>query len=178
MAENDELNAVHISEEEDVGADPGLVSCYEIGFHLPPTFSDTEISGYLEKIHTLLESNGALVIAEGHPELIDLAYPIQGQKTNVWFTNAYFGWIKFELPRAHILSIQTAFEADGSIVRFLLVAASRDVTIPFRKAVRVSDKPEKKFTQPSVVAPYQEISEEELDKAVEQLVGEPTTAVQ
>jgi len=146
---------------------------YEVGFHVVPTTAEDDVASVVNAVRDVIESVSGMIISEGTPAMTQLAYSmdhIVANKKSV-FDSAYFGWIKFQVTSENILKIKDGLEKNDDVFRFLIIntvkedTLSRKPVLKTRKAT-VSPKPETKKE------PKEEISEEEVDKAIEELVVE------
>lgn len=135
---------------------------YEIGFHLIPLVSEDEVASHVSTVKSILDKAGAQIIAEEYPELTELAYEIskkiKGAKQE--FNTAYFGWIKFETTADKIAEIDEAVRAEEEVLRFIIVKTLRGETMI--KSEREEEEDEN----------AEEMSEEDMDKTIEELVIE------
>ncbi|PIT96877.1 hypothetical protein COT82_00745 [Candidatus Campbellbacteria bacterium CG10_big_fil_rev_8_21_14_0_10_35_52] len=162
---------------------------YELGFHIIPSVEENNIAGEINSIKSAIEKLGGIFVAEGFPKLITLAYTmtkdIDGKRYK--FDNAYFGWIKFEIGKDNIIKVQELIDSNNNILRFLIIKTVRESTLAPKDAVfskegvkkfkyntdgskifkkdaqEKKDKPKKKEVK---------MSEEELDKTIEELIAE------
>jgi ribosomal protein S6 len=113
---------------------------YEVSYILLPNLTSDEVTSNVKEISDLLTSNGAEMIAEEFPVLIDLAYPmtkvVQTQRHKV--ESGFFGWFKFAIEKEGIEKVKKALEESSVIVRHLLIKTVRENTfiagkITFRK---------------------------------------------
>lgn len=149
---------------------------YELGFHLLPHLDGDAVAKAVTEVRNLIEDKGGRILAEGYPELIDLAYAIELKKPSgkEVYDTAHFGWMMFELETANIIAVTDACKQHEDILRFLVVKADPNfIYTPKPKVAKkeVSDsdgdeeeKPEEKAHEP--------ISEEELDRSIDELVEE------
>jgi len=103
------------------------VRVYELGFHLDPELPTEGVKKAYQAVRELITSKGTL-IAEGEPQMIQLAYTISRQETagRRDFSSAYFCWIAYEttaLPHGEII---TAMNADKNMVRFIDLVTTKD----------------------------------------------------
>jgi len=146
---------------------------YEVGFHIVPTIAEDDVSSASNVIRDIVESSQGVIISEGNPLLLQLAYPmdhIVENKKSI-FSSAYFGWIKFQIDPENIKMIKEGLEKDDNVFRFLITKTVRESTLEQKQVFQikkepVSTSPEKKKS------PKEEISEAEVDKAIEELVVE------
>ncbi|HSE57005.1 MAG TPA: 30S ribosomal protein S6, partial [Candidatus Paceibacterota bacterium] len=108
---------------------------YELGYLLIPTLADGEIPEAVEGIKSLLEKNGGAVFSEGTPEFIDLSYQMEHIVGSVRskYTQAYFGWVKFEAEPHALEGIKKAVDAAKNIIRSILIKTEKDNTVLFKK---------------------------------------------
>ena len=74
---------------------------YEIGYHIISSVAEENIPAEVAKVKEYLAKENAVIISEEAPALRPLAYPIKKATGGAYKTydKAYFGFIKFELPR-------------------------------------------------------------------------------
>jgi ribosomal protein S6 len=143
---------------------------YEVGYHVAPMISETEIPAYASKIKAIIEENEGKIISEELPRLGALAYEIYsaaGSKKQK-FNKTYFGWVKFESNSSLMGKIKKALEGEKEILRFILVKTVRENTIYHPKF----SKPKREERETSIErgGEMKEVSEEEIDKSIEALV--------
>ena len=148
---------------------------YELGFHFLGNIAEERLPAEVTVIKDTLESRGAVFISEEIPRLKQLSYPIikiSGPKRTK-FSNAYFGWLKFEIDPKELTEIKKTLERSENILRFLLVKTVRESTLAVIKApsYRMEFKPiptvDSRKDESKV-----EISEAEIDKKIEEMVAE------
>lgn len=103
---------------------------YEIGYLLVSSIPEEKVSAKVDELKTVLSAKKVEMIGEEAPVLETLSYTMikkVGTK-NVRFTQAYFGWVKFATEPENIVKIKEAFDADGEILRFLLITTPRENT--------------------------------------------------
>ncbi len=149
-----------MSTEKDTNERQEGVRVYELGFHFVPTLSEDQVEVQFSHLKSLIEKKGGTFIAEGTPEMIDLAYEIsktvKAEKKR--YTEAYFGWVKFELNAEEIPAFEKDVKAFEPILRYLLITTTRENTLVAAKEV-TSKKPATKETA-ETDAPVVEASEE------------------
>lgn len=167
------------------------MSVYEIGYLITPSIPEEKVPAEVEGVKRIIAAAGASVLAEEAPHLLKLAYEIR-RKTMAGsydkFTEAYFGWIKFEAGSSAIETAKKAIEILPSVLRMLLITTTRENTylgkhapaiaaeIGGRKAVTAEKAPSKPFeakagakTETGSDAPA---SVEEMDKSIDAMVKE------
>ena len=141
---------------------------YEIGYLVASSLSSEKLGGLVESIKDSVVKNEGVIISEEFPKLRDMAYSMFktiGHKKEV-FTNAYFGWIKFELNKGTMAVIKKMFDENESIIRSLIISTVRENTMvsPRRQSARTSPRPRLGKTPA--------MSDEEMEKTVAALVAE------
>lgn len=104
------------------------VGVYEIGYHVVPTVGEDGAEAEHASLTAIVEKSGAEIIGARSPLAVELAYPIEKKidGANQSFDTAFFGWIAFEAPGAASAALRDTLKANGTILRFLIVATSRD----------------------------------------------------
>lgn len=152
---------------------------YELGYHILPTVVADDLEGEVAKLRSAIEKRGGSFISEGTPEMTTLAYPMfinnGGKKTK--YEQAYFGWMKFEMEvdQATALSDED-ITTNTQVLRHLLVKTTREETRAqlqtaqnnILREIKTTGTLEKKTT----VEEGGEVSQEDLDKSIEELVGD------
>ena len=100
---------------------------YELGFHLDPELPSEEVKKAYGSIRALVAEKG-VVIAEGEPQNIQLAYTISCQNATGRrdFNSAYFCWIAYEASARNHSEIISAANVDKRIVRFIDLLTTKD----------------------------------------------------
>lgn len=145
-------------------------SIYEVGFHLIPSIDESEVPAQASKVRSIIEENGGVIISEETPKMIVLAYNISKNinSKSQRFNKAYFGWIKFEADPSQINAIKSKVEGLENVLRFLIVKTVKENTLHtpkvpmFKKEIR--DEKIEESTE------KHEVSEEEIDKSIDELV--------
>jgi ribosomal protein S6 len=146
---------------------------YEVGFHVVPTIAEEGLPAVVEKIRSLLKD--AEIIAEQFPQKIALAYTIErshsGKREK--YKEAYFGWIKFATSPEAAHALGGSLREMRDIVRYLLISTVREEAPAPRRAIFTSDRLEGQTLRKPTSTPEKstEVSEEELDKSIDALVG-------
>jgi ribosomal protein S6 len=115
-------------EEDSLEVDTGEARVYELGFHLDPELPTEEVKKAYQTIKGLVEEKGGLLVAEGEPMKIKLAYTISRQETSGRrdFDSAYFSWIAYEMTPQNHTEVISAVHADKRVVRFIDVVTTKD----------------------------------------------------
>jgi len=109
---------------------------YELGYLILPSIAEDALSGVVDKIRALVNEAGGKEIDSEAPFKQPLSYSMSktiGASRYV-LTDAYLGWIKFEVEPAKIAVVKTGVEKIAEILRFLLIKARRETTFTFAKA--------------------------------------------
>jgi len=144
---------------------------YEIGYILKPTLSDEEILGFSSKLRNLITNGNGLINSEGQPKKLPLAYEIKKEVSTI------FNWIKFTLNSDLVNAIERELKKDPSVLRFLVMKTKKDEPVriptlqPKREPTEDSFKTEIIAT-PAKIEAKEKIKEEEIDKKIEELLGE------
>ena len=160
------------NKEEKIEKEPKV---YELGYLLVPTLSEEEemprVYGDLKE---LVSSLGGVFIMDEMPKMIDLAYEMEKVFKNVRskYTNAYFGWIKFDMEPDQIDAMKEKLDLDGNVLRYLVTKTVRENTIAGRKfgvtASVIKKAPEKPAEEGE---PAAEIDDKEIDKEIDAMVA-------
>ncbi len=139
---------------------------YELGFHIIPTVPENSLGEQYSTIKTIIEKQGGAFVAEQAPERMQLSYTmIQKKETgHLRFDSSYFGWIKFEVAPEVAQAIEAEVLALGAVLRAILVKTVRENTV-------LGDSLLKKEEKRAAIEEAGEVSEEELEKSIESLVG-------
>jgi ribosomal protein S6 len=107
------------------------VRIYELGYWFVPTIVEDALEDQVADLTSKLTSKGAVVISEEKPYLRELAYEMCKviQNKNYYFTEGYFGWIKFEIDPAHVETLTKELQLDPSIIRPMIIQTVRENTV-------------------------------------------------
>ncbi len=163
---------------------------YEVGYLLTPAIIEEEVTGKVDEIRKIIESNKGRIISEGNPKLRDLAYEISKIISNKkeTYKSGYFGWIKFEGDREQIKKINIELKKDTEIIRFVLTKTVLEDTLAIiektlaieaeekartivkeeDKVVKFKDRGNKRKKEEGIKS----ISKEEIDETIEKLIIE------
>ena len=105
-----------------------------------------------------------------------LAYEMRKETTGKYqrYNTAYFGWVKFEVLPEGSLKIGEAFKTNPSILRHLLIKTVREntMTVPMIPFYRRPEAPKVEGKKDEKPVPKAEVSEVELDKAIDAAIAE------
>lgn len=149
---------------------------YELGYHLLSTLSEEEIPQEVGILKDGIEKYRGVVVSDQMPRSMSLAYSMSkiiGQKRK-YFDTALFGWIKFHMSPKDLLEFDKELKHNKHILRFILVKTVQEKPPSIKKMTFLKSKrtigPTTK--EQKVRKPEKQLSEEELDKTIEELVGE------
>ncbi len=165
---------------ENTVTDPELVRLYEISYLVSPALAEDKASSALLPLKDLLAGKNAAVSAEESPKFRRLAYPIRtataaGGKKHV-FDSASFGWIRFESDAETIGEARKLLASSPDVIRFLIVKTDAPETAkafagrPMRRVEPTVSEFEKQELGAKAETKTA-VSEEELDRKIDELVG-------
>lgn len=153
---------------------------YELGYHLVPSLSEDDLALRVDELVKAIVAAGGTPISEGYPQSFALAYTMRRLRGGKWekYDSSYFGWMRFSIPGGVLAGIRDQLDHHEHVIRYLLLklppAAFVAAPAPRREApVRV----EEVSTEPKALVKKQtvdeqgEVSEEELEKQIEQLIS-------
>ncbi len=159
---------------------------YEIGYHLIPSLDENARGDAVDALRKAVEDHGGLILNETYPELIDLAYEMThamlGKRYR--YTTAYFGWMFCEMDPAKLAEVEAFLKAHDSILRSIVVVTDRahalaSTSYSFKKEgsmmLHTEDEEESEESEgesEQTTEEQGEISEEEVDKAIGELIGD------
>lgn len=164
MGKNNDMEMLDdtASEGEDTGSGPRV---YELGFHLDPELPSEEVKKAYQAVRTLIAGKGT-IIAEGEPQMIQLAYTISTSRDTTGrrdFNSAFFCWIVYETLAASHAEVLTAASANKHIIRFIDLLTTKDAarhSVEMRElSAKAAESAEDSETTPSA----------ELDTALERV---------
>lgn len=165
---------------DDTHEDKSEAGVYELGLHFVPTLGEEDLMLRVEEIKKSIADLGGVIIAEGTPEHIALAYTMRKQMRGKWerFDDAYFSWIKFEITPEHAAIIKEQAQHNEHLLRFLLVTTVREETfVPY--SLRKDELFAPVETESSVIekpkseeeTKGEKPNEVELDKHIDELIA-------
>lgn len=156
------------NETEQSGSLPRV---YEVGFHVVSSVPEADLGIRVTAVRDAIEAAGGRMIADEFPKHIDLAYPMAKVHANKRSTHrsAYFGWMKFDMEPRGTKVLDAALKKDEYILRFILVETVRENTMAPKKVLR-EKRPDDVLRPKEPVVEKPALTEEELDKTIEELV--------
>ena len=170
------LDSVPMTKTAKAAKETGKI--YEVGYHLVSSIAEEQVPATVAEIKKYLAEEKAVVISEENPMLRPLAYSIKKAFGGAYktFTEAYFGFIKFELgEEGAVGNIDAKLKANPQVLRHIVVKTVREETMYSPKMGTFADekaKPvkvtEKKADKPASIA--------EIDESIEKFVKEEVGA--
>ena len=117
-------------------SEAGELTVYELGFLVLPSIPEDKLSNVTDAVRKIISAAGGTEIDAEAPIKKTLAYSMSktiGASRYV-VSDAYLGWIKFEVDKAKVPIIKAGVEKMEEILRFLLIKAPRETTFTFAKA--------------------------------------------
>ena len=148
---------------------------YEVGFHLIPSLSEEEVAGEVSNIKRVIEDAGGEHFTEGYPKMRALTYTMEipGSIPKQKYDHAHFGWIKFDATPDAAESVQAALSSSASVIRFLVTRTVRENTLygyKLKQQRRVAEGTDQKKDGSESSGKSADVSEEEIDKSIEELI--------
>lgn len=146
---------------------------YEVSYLIAPTISEEKVGDEVASIRGILEKSGASIIADGSPEFMGLAYTVERsiESKRQKYNEAYFGWMKFELPVANIANIKSELDKNQSILRHLIIKTVRENTLFSNKITEAEgDSATESGSEGSESSEKKASAKEEMDRSIDALV--------
>ncbi|MES2437311.1 MAG: 30S ribosomal protein S6 [Patescibacteria group bacterium] len=146
---------------------------YEIGYLLVPTIAEENLPQEVQAIKASIESRQGTFITEDFPTLRPLAYEmvkVVGSKRSK-YSEAYFGWIKFEATSHAIPLIKEDLDKMETLIRFMTINTVRENTMVAQKVLfKPTDAPEGVEGEAKDDAEAPKVEGEDIDKTIDNLV--------
>ena len=155
------------NDKEENGDEIRSTKIYEIGFLVVPSVPDEKLANEMTGIREEIEKRGGIIISEEFRKIRPLAYSMMKEMgaKSYKFSSAYFGWVKFELPKGEPILLKEAIKTRELVLRFIFIETVRESTLATLRTYRKPDM-EKKVTEGG------QVSTEEIDRQIENLVTE------
>lgn len=172
-----------ISSESDLGENEREPKLYELGYHIIPIVPEDELGAEVSRIKDIVETHGGVFATDEMPKRVELAYPIafvpalkRGAETRKVYHSAYFGWMRFNIRPVDADALGRKLRENEKILRFLLVKTTQEkIMLPasmmFTKEEKSTPKTSTARTRSKEVK-RETLSEEELDKTIQELIVE------
>lgn len=134
---------------------------YEVGYHILPSVDEGNLGTEREALVAIITKFKGIIISEEMPVLIDLAYDMDkviDNKRNI-FSQAYFGWIKFNLAPESIEELTAEIESLPSVLRYIVIKTVKENTI-------VSENPYKLARKQEAVDEGSEIEDDGVERPI------------
>ncbi len=148
---------------------------YEVGYHIIPV-SGKDTESVVNEIRETITASGGTLIAEGAPQELHLSYTmyVNNEGKNTAYDKTDFGWMKFEIPSGSVSVIEAALKAHPAVLRSIVFKTVKEET---RATIKIGSLREVKRTDTlKTVARKEvsgeEVSEERLDEALEDITNE------
>lgn len=175
------LTAQHMSND----THEGRLSVYEVGYLIATTVPEEKVPAEIDAIRSIITNAGATVIADEAAHLEPLAYTMRTKNVSGSYQShdeAYFGWIKFEMPTDALEGVKKSIEALPSIVRILVISTVKENTYLGKRAPAIAAAfgaaPAKKGASAGAEAAPEEkkaaapASAQDIDKSIDDMVKE------
>jgi ribosomal protein S6 len=151
---------------------------YELGYHLVPSLGEDDLALRVTELQKVIAAEGGSIISEGQPQSCTLSYTMRKMRDGKWdkYDSTFFGWIRFEAPKDSMNKIKEELDADVHLVRYLLIKLDpialmpEPTRAPRRESTEVVTEPKELEKKQDTEEKKGEVSEEELDKQIEQLI--------
>ena len=151
---------------------------YELGYHLVPSLGEDDLALRVTDLQKAITAEGGSVKSEGEPQAFKLAYSMRKMTGGRWshYDSTFFGWVRFELDPKAMKALKEELDHNEHIVRYLIIKLDPSVLTSESAPVLRSEIKEIE-TEPKELVKKQdeeekgEVSEEELDKQIEQLIN-------
>lgn len=146
---------------------------YEIGYLVKDSLRDEDVLSFSENLRNTITEKGGLVISEGKPKKQNLAYPIKKE------TLATFNWLGLTMKPQTIEEIDKYLKENSDVLRFIIIKTEKEKA-PKPSILKPKKIRRKKQITTSISVPKieesdkekEEIKEEEIDKKIEELLGD------
>jgi len=166
-----------MSKEEKHEDKKATSTTYELGYHLVPSLGEDDLALRVTELQKVIAAEGGSIISEGQPQSCTLSYTMRKMRSGKWdkYDSTFFGWIRFEAPKEAMEKIKVGLDEDVNLVRYLLITLDpialmpEPTRAPRRESTEVVTEP-KELEKKQDAEEKGEVSEEELDKQIEQLI--------
>lgn len=138
---------------------------YELGYLIIPTITEEKLPEEVSVLRNSIENAGGSVQSDDFPKMKKLAYEmiqdLSGGKRSK-FEDAYFGWMRFDMPSEGVVSLLEDLKKNGSVLRHLLINLSKEG----KNALKVKPRNIALRRAPKTVS-----DKEEIDKEIDNLLA-------
>ena len=151
---------------------------YELGYHLVPSLGEDDLALRVADLQKKITALGGKIHSEGAPQSFTLAYTMHKLRGGKWdrYDTSFFGWTRFEASTESIPALKEELDHNEYFVRYLLTRIDPDALLPqkvYKPKIdlkEVETKPKQLEKKQTTDEPKAEVSEEELDKQIEELI--------
>ena len=129
---------------------------YELAYLISPEVSEEELRKVQEKINSLVQNLGGVLIETNSPIKKSLAYPIRKR------TRAFLAGLNFQLNPEKLETLEKELKAEEKILRYLILSPRMPKKIP-----RILKKLRKR-----VIKPKPKVELKEIEKKLDEILGE------
>ena len=125
---------------------------YELGYLILPSIPEDNLPEVVGKIKAAIAASNGVEIDGEEPFKHALSYSMSktvGASRYV-VSDAYIGWVKFELEPEKALEVKTAIDQTEEVLRSLLIKAPRESAFTFAKAQAALVEKEREAEAPVV----------------------------
>lgn len=157
-----------VEKDEIITTEPheAVTRIYEVALNVVSSVVQDDVAKEFAAIKSLIEKHGGVFISEDMPKLRPLAYAMYkvfGVKKEK-FTDAYFGWVKFEMNSDAISGLKKDLDGSQNILRSMIIETVRENTLVQPKVAHVKKTDDEKKEDGVEVSP--EVIDESIDKLV------------
>ncbi len=154
------------------------VQHYELGYHLVPSLGEDDLALRVEELQKKIASLGGSIVSEGAPQSFSLTYTMRKMRAGKWekYDTSFFGWTRFTLAHDKVDELKEDLEHNEQLVRYLLLKLDKTALTPPKVRKPRPIKLEEVETEAKELEHKRdeeakgEVSEEELDKQIEELI--------
>jgi len=139
---------------------------YELAYLAPPQISAEELETLITKVKKIIEKQQGAITQEQSPHKRTLSYPIGKQK------EAFFGFLRFTMRPELEPELPKILRLETNLLRQMIIAVSpQQLKEEQKQARRQAPEIGRKPYKPRKEKP-QEVKPEELEKKLEEILGE------
>jgi len=127
---------------------------YELAYLILSDLSETELKSFQEKIISLVENKGGVLININEPAKKKLAYPIRKK------TEAYLSSLGFQMNPEKLIEVERELKTEENILRFLIIT---------KKIIK--KYPESLIKKPSKITKPKKVELKEIEQKLEEILG-------
>jgi len=151
--------------DEIIEKDPGI---YEASFLFVPSLTTEAVASETDAFKAKITSLGGTLLHAGEARSMPLAYPMSrvANHKKTTFTNAFFGWVKFEFLSKDIGAVRAYLKDNEHIIRSLVIKTIKEAPMTIRRI-----PPRHSIKKPEVIKEEpQKVDEAQLEKEIEGLL--------